>query len=130
MEIENKKDLILECSKLLAEYLNYEYLPFVQGSNNLVGWWRKDRPNILTKNVDSYFLARTHKDLRFFNDWNLLMRVWIKYLNSGIEIQDTEYLMWNTLDKAQTSLLEANREQFFYSLVDVVKYLNKDGKAS
>lgn len=72
----------LEGNKLIAQFMGYEYIPYVKGQTQSPGWWHKKSPNIIkgkmpsaTKLSKDYFLCRRHHELRYCNEWNWLMSV-------------------------------------------------------
>lgn len=83
--------MIVEGSKILAQYLGYTYLPF-NNENNIShnpGWWLLEkRKNInipvlpkskwvimKDKNYKGKFICRGHNELEFYNNYNQLFQI-------------------------------------------------------
>lgn len=62
------REEILEYNKLCAEFLGYKYFPYP----NVNSGWRKEQGHL---KLSEYYLARTTKDLKFYSDWNWIMRM-------------------------------------------------------
>jgi len=86
--------MITEDSKILAEYLDWKYIPFNDLQNYpKAGWWKKSK----SLNKRSYFvnegyaeyIVRKHSELRFYNSYDWLFKV-IKKLESE-ELEDYMY---------------------------------------
>ena len=88
MEI-TKQDIV-NGSKLLAEYLEWKYIPFSTDLSPYKngGWYKyKTASNLealglkksgwikVEQELIAKFICRTHSELRFFNDWNALALV-------------------------------------------------------
>lgn len=83
---------IIEGSKLIANYLGWQYVPFNDlGDFPKPGWWivypksqdvrinifRASPKSNLSKIGDGFgkFICRHHSELRFYNDWNEIIKV-------------------------------------------------------
>ena len=82
MNKNNKKVNVLTGNKLIAEFMGFEYIPYVKGQTQSPGWWHKNSSNIIkgkmssaTKLSKDYFLRRRHCELRYYNEWNWIMPV-------------------------------------------------------
>jgi hypothetical protein len=86
------KEEIINGSKLIAEYLGWQYIPFndLQGYSK-AGWWRtpiiKQEENPLNKIIQEksknhkdklgsrYYVCRNHSELRFYNSFDAIIPV-------------------------------------------------------
>lgn len=60
---------IIEGNKLIARFLGYQYYPKI--GDEVFPGWRHSKAHL---KMNSSYLGRNHKDLRFDSDWNRLMR--------------------------------------------------------
>jgi hypothetical protein len=94
------KEEIINGSKLIAEYLGWQYIPFndLQGYSK-AGWWRtpiiKQEENPLNKIIQEksknhkdklgsrYYVCRNHSELRFYNSFDAIIPVIQKIEKEG-----------------------------------------------
>ncbi len=81
----SNQEEIIESNKILAEFEGYKYYPHP----NKDAGWRKEGGHI--KLGRKYYLARTHKDLRYHSDYNDLMRVWFKFKNLDLKLDNNRH---------------------------------------
>lgn len=110
---------IREDSKIMARFMGYEYYPHTAETEKVprthkAGWRLKDIP--LSK-INSYrrYLCRSHNDLPFIHDWNLLMECWTKLLKDAIAGEDYH------VSSCSQELHSVNKVEFFKSLVEWIK---------
>tara|TARA_R110000851_G_scaffold56447_1_gene131929 strand:+ start:5576 stop:6034 length:459 start_codon:yes stop_codon:yes gene_type:complete len=105
------KNEILSGNKLIAEFMGYEYIPYVKGQTQSPGWWHETSPNLIkgkmpsaTKLSNDYFLCRRHDGLRYYNEWNWLMSVVEKIETLDLSNQyDTDNFEGFTINIENTS---------------------------
>ncbi len=89
------KEEIIEGNKLIAQFLGYEYIPFVPGSELEAGWWVSDitskKQKMFSKMFRDVFLCRKHSDLKFYSSWDWIIdAVWqLETMNFYISITST-----------------------------------------
>lgn len=111
-----------EDSKIMARFMGYEYYPRIPDGqpkppNYKVGW-RLKVPN--TKiNSHKWYLCRSHNDLPFIHDWNLLIDCCRKLKSLDADLEDLKY---ESLCKYALNSL--SRKIFFNQLVGWIKYKN------
>ena len=71
---------IIKGSKLIAEYLGWQYIPFSADLKHKAGWWSKvpktEEDRFFSKiNGNDGFICRNHKELRFWNSLDALIPV-------------------------------------------------------
>jgi hypothetical protein len=95
---------IINGSKLIAEYLGWQYIPFndLQGYSK-AGWWRtpiiKQEENPLNKIIQEksknhkdklgsrYYVCRNHSELRFYNSFDAIIPVIQKIEKEGKDVK-------------------------------------------
>lgn len=119
----NTEQEILEGNKLLAKFEGYKYYPHP----NKDAGWRKENGHL--KLGKGYYLARTHKHLKYHLDYNDLMRVWFKYSNY-VEIkytlkneEDRNYYLEGTFE-IYSDLPNEPIDKIFKMLVREIKWYN------
>ena len=156
MEI-TKQDIV-NGSKVLAEYLGWKYIPFSADIKPYKsgGWYKyKTASNLealglrksgwikVEEGLIANFICRTHSELRFFNDYNLLALAIEKLededLHFSFEDENFEGIEVSRFTgrwavninlrydppiwlSEQRDLPE--KQQLFFALVDAVKYIN------
>lgn len=140
---------VKETSKLLAEYLGWQYVGFNSEEKDLKPGWYKTRKKIGNPNIIQTALLRKYKlvvlddetlgeyvcrsdnELRFYNSFGWLFEV-VLDLMSDEKFKVVVDNAPRVYDYADNLISEIRvdlgiREQLFYALGDAVKYL-KDGK--
>ncbi len=66
---------ILECNKLIANFMGYEYIPYNSElvTRELPGWRKKDSVIFSPKQIG--YLGRNHYCLKYHSSWNWIMEV-------------------------------------------------------
>lgn len=66
---------IIEGNKLIAKFMGFKYIPFDPSlPKGHSGWWKDGKVGVINK-LEINFLGRTHKDLNYHSDWNMLIPV-------------------------------------------------------
>src|SRR6188508_1633665 len=114
---------IIEGNKILAEFEGYKYYPHP----NKDAGWRKETGHL--KIGKGYYLARTHKDLKYHLDYNDFMRVWFKYSNytelksTFKTSEDTDYYLEGTQEISECISFNG-LPKCFEKLVREIKWYN------
>jgi hypothetical protein len=79
---------IINGSKLIAEFLGWQYIPFSADLKHKAGWWSKvpktEEDRFFSKiNGNDGFICRNHKELRFWNSLDALIPVIQKIEKEG-----------------------------------------------
>jgi len=117
-------DSIIEGNKILAEFEGYKYYPHP----NKDAGWRKEKGHL--KIGKGYYLARTHKDLKYHLDYNDLMRIWFKFKNLDLklDINKHQFLIQDYTDYIEDishCIPKYNIDYVFGRLVEAVKWYNE-----
>lgn len=76
-----KKEEILQFNKLCAKFLNYVYVSSLDVKEgkyhpSIIAGWYKKVPGIYLPRINSHlYIGRSHFDLKFDSDWNLIMEI-------------------------------------------------------
>lgn len=118
---------ITQKSKLLAEYIGLQYFPHndLQGLPK-AGWWqvapfKKDLSEYIFfnpkngwvkyENKRAKFICRSHHELRYFNDYNLLMEVAEKLENEDLK---KYFYSWQEEDEVHFNFDCLSVDRFHY----------------
>lgn len=131
--MELTKEQIIEGNKLLAEFMDYGYIPFNNDQKFKAGWWKKDTTEKVklmephyTKMGKSNYLCRNNNELRYYNEWNWIMEVVDKIESFGYRFKiDTKYV-WCFFDNdwKESRILYDKLTTVFEVCVAFVKWYN------
>lgn len=86
------KEEVIAGSKLIAEFMDYEYYPFDENRKELLpGWWKKgadrSKDRVQRMKSNNVFLARRHHELRYFNSFDAIHPVLSRMERHGCIIE-------------------------------------------